>query len=515
MCHGRRRTQSSNSSASSNSTTSSSTRSRTVKRGRRYQHVGQNGRSGKESNSKRGNSNGGSDDENSDNESSDDESGDDEAPQLIARCSDSDDESSDDESSDDENYSTVSQPRARKGKRFVYNSPPPKVDHSSTKQVGQKCVRRSPSKKNAPPPPKKVRDLSDSESSGEEDHDSEDEVYFLRDSKYEDPDDDEKEDDTEDFGLPEDPSKVQGRVVRHPDGLTVEDILFFGLLKVGFDERSQRKTRSSLRVARFKAHFGVGPKTVHAIYVDLRKECASSNLKYQLLAMNWLKLYDTEHVAAARWKHCEDTIRAKQKMYARRIQSLKEKKIIFGGFKDSEIHWVTVDTVNFRTFEFRKDPSTKYFNPKSNGPGLKYEFAVALRRPDLVWIRGPIPAGQMHDSTVFRGGRKNDKKHDKTALYWKLPVGKKAIGDSGYAGMPDKVTVTKDGQSKALKQFLGRAKNRQESLHTRLKSFNVLSGCFRHGKGTESKLELHKTCVEAVCVIVQYDMENGSPVFDC
>ena len=80
--------------------------------------------------------------------------------------------------------------------------------------------------------------------------------------------------------------------------------------------------------------------------------------------------------------------------------------------------------------------------------------------------------------------------------------------------MPEKVTITRDGQSKDLKQFLGRAKNRQESLHTRLKSFNYLYHRFRHGKSTQNKMELHKMCVEAVCVIVQYDMENGSPIFD-
>lgn len=196
------------------------------------------------------------------------------------------------------------------------------------------------------------------------------------------------------------------------------------------------------------------------------------------------------------------------------IQSLREKKIVFGGFEHEEIHWVTVDTVTFETQEFRNDPPTKYYDQKHNGCGLKYEFAVALRRPKLVWIRGPIPAGQMHDSTMFRGGRKNDKTLDKSALYSQLPPGKKAIADSGYAGMPEKVTITKGGQSKDLKGFLGRAKNRQESIHTRFKSFNVLSGCFRHGQSTKSKLDLHKMCVEAVCVIVQYDMENGNPIFD-
>ena len=129
-------------------------------------------------------------------------------------------------------------------------------------------------------------------------------------------------------------------------------------------------------------------------------------------------------------------------------------------------------------------------------------------------MRGPEPCGKMHDDTMFRGGRKDDKVLDKTALYHMLPPGKKAIADSGYEGMPEKVTITRHGQSKELKQFLGRAKNRQESLHTRLKSFNCLYHRFRHGKSTQNKMDLHNMCVESVCVIVQYDMENGSPSFD-
>ena len=30
-------------------------------------------------------------------------------------------------------------------------------------------------------------------------------------------------------------------------------------------------------------------------------------------------------------------------------------------------------------------------------------------------------------------------------------------------------------------------------------------------EGTDDKLDLHRTCVEAVCVLVQYDMDCGNP----
>lgn len=89
---------------------------------------------------------------------------------------------------------------------------------------------------------------------------------------------------------------------------------------------------------------------------------------------------DTEHVLAGRWKFGEDYIREETKRNAKKIQALKPKVIVFGGFDSREIHWISVDCVNYVCYEFRTTPSTKYFDHKSNGPGLKYEYALALRR---------------------------------------------------------------------------------------------------------------------------------------
>ena len=91
-------------------------------------------------------------------------------------------------------------------------------------------------------------------------------------------------------------------------------------------------------------------------------------------------LDETEHVMAGRWKYGEDYIRGTVKENTKKLASLKSKVVKFGGFDEEEIHLCSVDCVNFITQEFRLDPSTKYFNHKDNGPGLKYEFAVALRR---------------------------------------------------------------------------------------------------------------------------------------
>ena len=70
-----------------------------------------------------------------------------------------------------------------------------------------------------------------------------------------------------------------------------------------------------------------------------------------------------------------------------------------------------------------------------------------------------------------------------------------------------------DAHSADVKELITIAKARTETFNSCMSRFKVLSGCFRHGKGTKKRLALHKTCAEACCVIVHYGMENGSPLF--
>jgi hypothetical protein len=98
----------------------------------------------------------------------------------------------------------------------------------------------------------------------------------------------------------------------------------------------------------------------------------------------------------------------------------------------------------------------------------------------------------------FRGRKKADKSGNPNALINKIPDGKRIIGDCGMRGEPGKISTTKPGHSKEVKKSFARAKSRQETLFARMKNFNVLKHRFRHDIG------LHKICLEAVAVIVQY-----------
>jgi hypothetical protein len=100
-----------------------------------------------------------------------------------------------------------------------------------------------------------------------------------------------------------------------------------------------------------------------------------------------------------------------------------------------------------------------------HGSGLKYEFAVSIKESKLLWINGPYPAS-VHDITIYRGGRKKDQKDevwDRNSLFFAVPDGVMGVGDDGYRGEPNKIVTTRPEHSSEMKNFLGRAKNRQIS----------------------------------------------------
>jgi hypothetical protein len=91
--------------------------------------------------------------------------------------------------------------------------------------------------------------------------------------------------------------------------LDEDEMLSFGLSLVGFDQTTGRTVCRELQLRRFRAFFGVGPKALACLYRDLSAQMiAAIDPQYFLMTINWLKLYDTEHVLAGRWKLREETI---------------------------------------------------------------------------------------------------------------------------------------------------------------------------------------------------------------
>jgi hypothetical protein len=260
------------------------------------------------------------------------------------------------------------------------------------------------------------------------------------------------------------------------------EIMFAGLYFVGFEVEVQKRNNLNRNIDRFKAFFGVEPTTVAPIFQDLKKEYPNIGFRYALMTLNWYYLYDTYPVLSGRWKYCEETIGKQLMDYGEKIRAVVVKKIIFE-LKAKKLIGRTVDCTTFKCFEMRLDPSNKWFDYKHHSCGLKYETCMAIDEPQICAINGShVPS--RHDITVFRGGELDEAKEtwDQNALYFQIDEDERFLADSGYNGEPSKVVVTKDEHSSEFKEFMARAKNRHETLHTRLKSFNVLGHCFRHGK---------------------------------
>ena len=202
----------------------------------------------------------------------------------------------------------------------------------------------------------------------------------------------------------------------------------------------------------------------------------------------------------------------------------------------SAIFLYSVDGVHCRTNEILHPTlakNTKLYSHKFNQAGFGYELALSLTSSSLVWINGPF-LGSKHDVTIFRdNGLKNT-----------TAAGKKGIADQGYRGEKGILCTLSSHDSGELRTFKvlsirtntnhvipllwhtahgcttshaytifcfnqqSRARARHETFNSRIKNFGCLEQRFRHG------MEKHRICFEAVCVIVQYQMDNGAPLFD-
>jgi hypothetical protein len=191
-------------------------------------------------------------------------------------------------------------------------------------------------------------------------------------------------------------------------------------------------------------------------------------------------------------------------VWIKRIGAMKVMKIVWKrGLDDprTEIYAVSADATDCRDKE-RKHPTlardTGTCSKKFKHAALKYEIGLSVKTGDCVWINGPYRGG-LHDQTVMREG----------GLLNKLKPGKLCIVDRGYINFKhrDKLSWPNPYDSKQVNNFKSRARLRHETFNGRIKFFNILKETFEHAQ------DLHKCVFEAVCVIVQYQMENGSPLF--
>jgi hypothetical protein len=154
-------------------------------------------------------------------------------------------------------------------------------------------------------------------------------------------------------------------------------------------------------------------------------------------------------------------------------------------------------------------PSLKWCSHKTHGPALCYEIAILIQESKVFHVHGPFRAG-IPDLTIFRSA---------DGLKSKIPDGKYATADRGYQGEPA-LRLPNERDTELANDFKKRSQARHETFNSQLKAFKILSTRFRHAHNSRglpqppsSCHDNHRTVFEAVCVLLQYDMEKGHPLF--
>jgi hypothetical protein len=295
-----------------------------------------------------------------------------------------------------------------------------------------------------------------------------------------------------------------------------------GLGYIGIGRGQQAKMSLKAKVEDFKAHYGSSPLVIADIWHDLchnsieaarleEKETSEKGFKRYMLSHFYLWSYPKNvNLMKTRFKICKRYLEGKELWYwPTKIGALKDKKIVWSCDLDSNataIIALSVDGVNYRTWEkkhptFNKDSG--FFDHKHNSCGLKYELGLMIYEPKIAWIRGPIRCGK-GDRDVFREDGLKEKLES--------TPGKMGIADSGYEmGKAEDMgflCTPNAMNSRELRRFKSRVRCRHETVNGRLNNFKILQDTFRHG------IKCHGIAFEAVAVIVQYQMDNGAPIFD-
>ena len=296
-----------------------------------------------------------------------------------------------------------------------------------------------------------------------------------------------------------------------------ETIEILALKLAGFTAAAIANSKKRTNDHRLKDFCGVTSKTILDLLHDIQdpslqsKQISKPNPSHLIFTLYFLKKYPTAIEFTARTGDgTEKTVLKRAWKYINAIQALKERKIqwIFGNGNgnnnnnNNSFFLLSVDGVHCQIHEPRTQPSSAWYSEKFNKPGLAYEIGLAIYQSKIVWTSGPFPAGQ-NDNIIFQ---------KPNGLKSKIPNGSLAIGDQGYRGHPEKVSTRNDYNSRDLKVFKNRVRARHETVNSRLKAFGILNQVFRT-KSVEARMIKHKAAFEACLVLVQYEMDNGSPLF--
>ena len=306
--------------------------------------------------------------------------------------------------------------------------------------------------------------------------------------------------------------------------LSPSDVLRIGLVLLKIFSR--RNTSEATKVWEFKRQYGSSPVVLSLMWHDLKptleeKEQSEKGFKMFMVAHYFLWTYPKNSSQISQsFPICERYCRGEPLWHwVGAIASLRKKKIVWQESLDdpnTEIFVVTVDGTDCKIWE-KKHPllnkNSKLCSHKFKSAGLKYEIALSVYDSKCVWIAGPFRCGK-GDLAVFQGKEdKHDKKLRKElgrpryeGLQNKIAPGKLAIVDRGYGGA-ENIAPPSSLDPDDLHNFKARGRCRHETFNSHIKFYQILQNCFRHG------VKKHPIAFDAVCVTVQYQMDDGAELF--
>jgi hypothetical protein len=128
---------------------------------------------------------------------------------------------------------------------------------------------------------------------------------------------------------------------------------------------------------------------------------------------------------------------------------------------------------------------------------LHYELGVDIPAGNLVWVKGPYPAGAWNDIFFFNRVLSHCREPDECVE-----------ADSGYVGHADKIKCPNNDCNPAENLGMqGTARSCHETLNGCLKNWGILEKVYRHN------ITVHGTVFYACAVITQLANTNCKPLF--
>ena len=200
----------------------------------------------------------------------------------------------------------------------------------------------------------------------------------------------------------------------------------------------------------------------------MRLKGSKTNLKWFLRTVYYMRNYPTEEQMVRSLDVNRGWARDRIWDIMEMIQHLKYKKITWPNDLGGDDIWIlTVDGTHVWLYEpghpeFSQD--SEYYSHKFNKAGINYELGIAIATGKLVWMNGPYKAGN-NDLKIFtRCGLKEKL----------LELMKKGIGDRGYAGHHEVISIPNRKDVREVKLFKSRALKRHETFNGMTKTFGIL-----------------------------------------